>query len=253
MTEQKIDEQSNSNDSFELYFVQFEDPTIEILKHKKTGELFCVSESKPYVFFISPLMMSIKLEDEKAFDVLLQSCPDDIDDPLPMSWDIIYERGFTPLHFAVHMCNPYFVRQLLIAGANPNSKADSKVTPLMTCFQDLIYNPNIKEARIKIVNDLINAGAYVNLQTTEGKTALMFTIDMNDGLIDFDHANIEMTETFMELLLQKNANPRICDKSGKSAFDYLQKYIDYFESKDRELHSRYTNLYKILCEYDSDS
>ncbi len=111
------------------------------------------------------------------------------------------KRGQSPALTASLWCEP-IARVLLGAGANPNTRDDARMTPLMhvvagdDCDRDLAVA-------------LLAAGANVNLQNEMGRTALMYAAEAGDV-------------AFLRLLLSHEANRDLRDKAGKTALDLAQ-------------------------------
>ncbi len=104
-------------------------------------------------------------------------------------------HGGTALHYACGYGHLPMIRDLIAAGADVNSIArGQKRTPLMSACDEWPHP--------YIVSPLIKAGASINVQDANGKTALAHAVDplLNRGLV--------------EMLLENGANPTIADKNG---------------------------------------
>ena len=104
-------------------------------------------------------------------------------------------HGGTSLHYACGYGHISMIRDLLAAGADVNSTARAKKkTPLMSACEEWPHP--------YLVATLIKAGASINLQDVEGKTALAHAVDplLNRGLV--------------EMLLANGADPTLPDKNG---------------------------------------
>jgi uncharacterized protein len=96
------------------------------------------------------------------------------------------------------------VRILLKAGANPNlGDDDSDETPLMRAMND------------EVCSLLIDAGANVNAQRSNGLTALMITSGIWGRLKK------------MEVLIKAGANVNVKDEDGKTALMYAAEQSDF--------------------------
>lgn len=67
----------------------------------------------------------------------------------------------------------------------------------------------------KIVNELVESGANVNVAKADGPTPLHIAAD--GGFTEQDQVNI------IETLLNHGANPELVDKNGKTALDLATK------------------------------
>ena len=135
------------------------------------------------------------------------------------------------LHAAVESGNVEIVRELLQAGAKVNARTDTRRTPLMMLDGDAkpeLVNLLLKHgAKAGVVDDgkstvlinaanfnassevlqiLIGAGARVDAQNDEGRTALMEAAY---------EENLEAVKT----LLEAGSNVDLSDKEGKTAFE----------------------------------
>jgi ankyrin repeat protein/tetratricopeptide (TPR) repeat protein len=133
----------------------------------------------------TPLTMAACNKDMVSFRELLPKSR--IDQATP--------HGGTALHYACGYGHLPMIRELIAAGADVNSTArGQKRTPLMSACDEWPHP--------YIVGPLIKAGASINLQDVNGKTALAHAVDplLNRGLV--------------EMLLENGANPTIADKNG---------------------------------------
>ena len=132
------------------------------------------------------------------------------------------------------------IRSLIRQGANVNARTKDGITPLLNaamflnreCIQILIdagatvnarTNPDFmggKTALIQavrshrdsgIINDLINAGADLNVADTDGRTALMYAAAMSNN------------PAIVETLVTEGANINQRDKYGWTALDLARK------------------------------
>ena len=133
----------------------------------------------------TPLTMAAANKDLRCFRALLPKSR--LDQATP--------HGGTALHYASGYGNILMIRELIAAGADMNSAArGNRQTPLMSSCDEWPHP--------YIVSHLIKAGASINLQDGDGKTALAHAVDplLNRGLV--------------EMLLENGANPTIADKNG---------------------------------------
>ena len=133
----------------------------------------------------TPLTMAAANKDLRCFRALLPKSR--LDQATP--------HGGTALHYASGYGNLLMICELIAAGADVNSTArGNEKTPLMSACDEWPHP--------YIVSPLIKAGASINLQDGDGKTALAHAVDplLNRGLV--------------ELLLENGANPTIADKNG---------------------------------------
>ncbi|KAJ8317104.1 hypothetical protein KUTeg_005008 [Tegillarca granosa] len=107
--------------------------------------------------------------------------------------------GTTPLHWAVDSGNAKLVDWMISDGADVNVQDhQTKWTPLIRCAS-LAGNR-------EVALTLLVAGANIDAQDRDGKTALMVAI-------------INGHQQLVELLLQKNANLKVTNEYGKTALD----------------------------------
>ena len=142
--------------------------------------------------------------------------------------------GTTVLEHSVRNGNREMVQLVLGAGADVNSRNESKETPLMMLGE---------QASADIVWDLINAGAKVELKDEEGDTALIdaareknlpvLTALLHSGA-KVDAKNNEGQTALMEAvsndqranikaLIRAGADMNARDKEGKTALDYAMQ------------------------------
>jgi uncharacterized protein len=117
--------------------------------------------------------------------------------------------GNTPLIEACSKANPIIIRELLNADSNPNIRNYDNETPLMRVVGEFPY-------RLEVCRELVQAGADINAQDNDGKTALMNAA--NNG-----------SASSVKLLLDMGAHKSIQDNDGKTALDYayLHAHEDY--------------------------
>ncbi|KAG7202944.1 hypothetical protein KM043_010083 [Ampulex compressa] len=125
-------------------------------------------------------------------------------------------KGETTLHTACLKNREEYVKCLLAAGADPNTKDNAGWTPLQEVV-NLGYT--------NICKLLLEAGALPNVPGVENKTAL------HDAVY---HCRLEE----VKLLLQYNANQNVYDQSGKRPIDYCTtKEIRDLLKEDDEMRS----------------
>ena len=156
------------------------------------------------------------------------------DNNLPLLRNLIHEQnapvdgslsdGLTPLMIASQNGNLEIVKELLIAGVNPNASRTDGATALLWAslqgylevVQELLKagaNPNAatkegetsliyssRNGRLDIADELLKAGANPNASTNIGLTPLMYAISVN---------HLEMVQK----LLNRGANPNATSKA----------------------------------------
>ncbi len=167
--------------------------------------------------------------------------------------------GRTALILAAAKPRTDMARELLAAGANPNAADDEGQTALMLAAeagaaeegeadmtQALLAAGAKPDARAadgrtalmiaagagarEIAQALLTAAADPNLQAGDGSTALMRAIDQSrqvgdsDGL-DGQSAGCRGETDMVELLLRHRADPRLEDKSGKTALQWTENAV----------------------------
>jgi ankyrin repeat protein len=152
--------------------------------------------------------------------------------------------GNTPLIEACTMANSIMVRKLLALGANPNTKNYDNETPLMR----VVSARKISDCT-EICRELIQAGADIDAQDNDGKTALMNACNMgcsgciellldsgadinaqdNDGKTALMNACNVGCSDCVKLLLNSVAIKSIQDNDGRVALDYAfaHSQLDY--------------------------
>lgn len=145
--------------------------------------------------------------------------------------------GYTALAAAAEAFNAPLAELLLQRGANPNIPTNNNSSPLTIIFSDHYYEND--PARIKIADLLFKIGADVNHKGSQGDTALIrampnsFYVQLllqkeanpniaNDiGLTPLMHAAQLQKYEQVESLLKARANQILMDKEGKTALDYI--------------------------------
>ena len=117
-----------------------------------------------------------------------------------------YYKDMTPLLYATQFRNPKAVKLLIDHGANVNTihngKFISSATPLMfTIYTDRMHVETI-------VDQLIDAGANVNVADNDGNTALHYSIDYNHN--HHIHLNV------INALIKAGANLNAKNKDGET-------------------------------------
>jgi ankyrin repeat protein len=128
----------------------------------------------------------------------------------------------TPLDTAAYQGDIEPVIVLINAGANVNG--NNNTTPLMFAVKNQKYIKS-KENGIKIMRALIAAGADINAQNEQGRTAIMSA------------AQQKRFEYLLELY-RAGANMNIVDKDGKTVYNYLSKgdrvrFEEYIRKKEQ--------------------
>jgi hypothetical protein len=128
----------------------------------------------------------------------------------------------TPLDTAAYQGDVEPALVLINAGANVNG--DHNTTPLMFAVKNQKYNKS-KENGIKIMRALIAAGADIDAQNEQGRTAIMTA------------AQQKRIEYILELY-NAGANMNIKDKDGLTVYDYITKkdrvqFNEYVRKKEQ--------------------
>lgn len=108
--------------------------------------------------------------------------------------------GESALHIVVERHDLTWLNFLLGKGANPNTRDNKGVTPLVLAAQ---------LGFVDGVEALINKGAKVDIPNSTGETPLISAVHKHDT-------------TTMRLLLRAGADPDRADSSGRSARDYAK-------------------------------
>ena len=122
------------------------------------------------------------------------------------------ERGQTPLEIAILWCMPEIVKLLLIYQANPNQKNSKGITPLMQTAILGIQDARPINDKLQIIMHLIDAGAEIDAQSPERKTALMYATG---------NSRLEI----VELLISTGASLAIQDALGNRACDIIDQGV----------------------------
>lgn len=109
----------------------------------------------------SPLIVALKYNHVRAIHVLLTCMKQQVNQP--------DRYGATPLHHAVHNEGDGVLRQLLSAGADPNSHGPYGRTPLMELLLEHSSEHATIEGKARV---LMSKGADPNLCDDNGRTAL---------------------------------------------------------------------------------
>lgn len=120
--------------------------------------------------------------------------------------------GRTVLEIAILWCMPSIVKLLLLHGADPNLRAKFSLTPLMRTAILGIQDARPMENKLRIISYLLDGGAEINAQASDGKTALMCAVS---------NARIEI----VELLVSSGASLSITDQQGNQACDLISQRI----------------------------
>ena len=120
--------------------------------------------------------------------------------------------GRTILDIAIVWCMPHIVKLLLLNGAEPNLRDRNSLTPLMKTVILGIQDARPMEDKLQIIAYLLDSGADINAQTSDGKTALMYAV-----------VNVRMI--IVEFLVDSGASLGITDHLGNRAFDLIGQNI----------------------------
>lgn len=126
--------------------------------------------------------------------------------------------GRTVMEIAITWCMPNIVRLLLNFGADPNFPNGDGVTPLMKTVILGIRDARPMADKQRIAEDLIDSGADIDAQGTNGMTALMYAAS---------HGRMEMAD----LLVTKGASLSLEDYQGNNAYDLVPASL-YSDSRD---------------------
>ena len=124
--------------------------------------------------------------------------------------------GRTLLEIAIVWCMPDIVKLLLIHGADPNLRDGKSLTPLIKTAILGIRDARPMTDKLQIVVHLIDAGADINAQAPNGKTALMYAVS---------NARMEI----VELLVNSGACLSITDNRGRQACDLIGRNVNQQE------------------------
>lgn len=142
-----------------------------------------------------PLHIALKKNDLHLFESLLKKNANYKTQVL-----CIHQKPYPLIHFACEISTGKpFLKLLLNAGADINSRSEEQETPLMKA---VFINKNEE-----VVRFLLENGADVNAQDIHGETALM-------------KAAASGQESLIRLLLKGGADPHLKSKSGRTANDY---------------------------------
>lgn len=226
-SEQKHSESLNFKDHFQLDLIQlrYDSESIEFFKHERMNHRICVSETKSYVRYATPLIMSVISFEQRTAYRLLKSCKNDIDMQLPKEWHIPEERGNTALHFACMQNQPLTIELLKKLGANKNIKNFAGKTPQELLIEATKSSPLIESIRSndrKKFNELLETISLeqINQQLhskwfnvfDRGNTALHFAVSEHFESENYYYA----TE-----LLKAGADPNIRNSFGQSPLMYM--------------------------------
>jgi len=122
---------------------------------------------------------------------------------------LFLEAGFSPdtrnkagvplLNLAARKGNLEILKLLVQAGAHVNIQADDRGTSAII--------DSVMAKQYSLVDDLIKAGADLNIKSKDGQTALVVAVGSND-------------ERMVEALLKAGADPDIADSMGQTARKY---------------------------------
>lgn len=147
---------------------------------------------------------------------------------------VVDSEGKTPLHVSIQKRNFEISDLLLNFGAPLNVQDKSGDTPIHTAVR-LLKDTQDTMLLLAILNSKQISFEALDAQTTSGDTALMIAVKRNLG-----HA--------VDLLIKKNANPRLLSSSGMAAINIAhslksQKIIEKLENYLTTYQSPKTTLY----------
>lgn len=120
--------------------------------------------------------------------------------------------GRTALEMAILWCLPDVVELLLSKGADPNLRDRNGIAPLMKTAILGIQDARPMQDKLKIIMHLIDGGAEIDAQTSDGKTALMYATG---------NSRIEI----VEILVVSGASLSITDSQGDRACDIIDRTV----------------------------
>lgn len=101
--------------------------------------------------------------------------------------------------------NPQITRMLLRYGVNPNATYEGGKTCLMS-----LINREFGEAEASVAEEYLRAGANIDLQDSNGNTALHHAVRIN----------LAWSSDWADFLLKHGANPSICNNKGQDVRSY---------------------------------
>ncbi len=119
----------------------------------------------------------------------------------------IGENGLTPLICAATFLNRECIKILIDAGAVVNARTNPDFMGGKTALIQAVRSHRDSG----VINDLINAGADLNVADTDGRTALMYAAGMSNN------------PAIVEILVAEGANINQRDKYGWTALDLAKK------------------------------
>ena len=144
-----------------------------------------------------PLYLALRKNNLRLFELLLQRNANFKEHVL-----CIHRQPYPLIHFAAELAAWLpFLKRLLEAGANVDSRSEGRLTPLM---KTVCLPQNAEVIRV-----LLEHGADVNAQDAAGRTPLMF-------------AALSGQATYLPILLDAGADPQIRTHSGKRAEDFAK-------------------------------
>ncbi|BAZ45309.1 ankyrin [Chondrocystis sp. NIES-4102] len=118
--------------------------------------------------------------------------------------------GRTVLEIAILWCLPQTVKLLLLYGADPQVRSPNNQTYLMKAAILGIEDARPMTDKLQIIIHLIDAGANLDAQTSDGKTALMYAVS---------NSRMEI----VQLLVSSGASVEIRDNQGNKAIDLINQ------------------------------
>ncbi|XP_076233940.1 BRCA1-associated RING domain protein 1 [Calliopsis andreniformis] len=143
------------------------------------------------------------------------------------------EKGETRLHIACLKENESYVKTLLAAGANPNTKDNANWTPLQEVVNYGYSN---------ICKLLLECGASPNTPGSENRTAL-------------HEAAIKNRLEEAKMLLQYSAKRDVYDEHGKRPIDYCEPYTNMWKilNEENEMNETVEGTTNLNCTLDQSS
>jgi ankyrin repeat protein len=154
---------------------------------------------------ITALQMALFTGRRDVFDLLIQHGAD------VNAKD--YQGGYTPLYFAIHSDDSYYMNTLIAKGADVNSKYQEGET--------LLGSAAIT-GRTESVKVLLEAGADVNARDDNGQTALHLPLDIRNS----NYKKYKLSKNTLILLLNKGADVNLKDDNGCSPLHLAAESAD---------------------------